>query len=374
MSEQVRSSFKKWDSEGRGIISKDEFSCVLRFLDPRTTDSEINALLSAVQINHDDKVNYERFVNWLFCEIPDAFSKLGVEEFNAAAENKCLWEVALSGAIANASKLHPKAKVDNYFADVRTRLSGQEFTERARRLFSDRCRSAAVTLLDMDAVATLLDIALIYAADMEAVVRPTSDEIRVAFDSHDAQCESRGSLDVDAFMNLVRHLQVQVALATLLEVETRTAQALKQLKSDKSLRERGLWEEAVSTAVARGCQKFDKSAVEAYFKQVRDKLSGTAYAEHVKGPIFAQVDTNKDGKVEFTEAYNLINSTLQCAADLGKMPRPKQDVLQEVFEAHDTIAEGWDFMGGEEFLNLMRYLQVQVAEAMMPFSQVIKGA
>jgi hypothetical protein len=163
-------------------------------------------------------------------------------------------------------------------------------------------------------------------------------------------------------------------MATLLECEARTAQNIQQLRLDSSLRERGLWKEAKTAAIAKASQRFNKAAVEKYFEAVTAKLTAPEYVEHVKGTFFINTDTNKDGKVSFEEALGLINSTLQCAADLGGAAKPLPEAIREVFDAHDTITEGWNFMGGDEFLNLMRYLQVQVAEAMLPLSQLIKEA
>lgn len=372
IAEQVRSSFRKWDSEGKGIISKDELATVLRFLDPLASDEEIDALFSAAQINHDDKINYERFVTWLFCDIPDVFGKLGIAEFNTAARSKCLWEVALNSAMANAARQLPKAKTDAYFADVRERVAGPEFTEHARRLFLERRSSSQNQGAGFQEVSLLIDGALFFTTDMESVVRPSANAVRAAFDAHDAKAGGRGHLLADEFVDLVRHLQVQVAVATLLEAEARTARNLNQLKSNTALREKGLWEDAMATAIAKACQRFNSAAVKQYFDGVNARLTAAEYVEHVKGAFFVQVDADKDGKVSFDEAIDLIANSLCCAADIGGSAKPRQTLLREVFDAHDTIAHGWNYMGGEEFLNLMRYLQVQVAEAMLPMSQIVK--
>lgn len=372
MSEQVRLSFRKWDVEGTGVILKNELAYLLRFLDPKTTDGELNAIFAAAQINHEDTINYERFVTWLFCEIPDVFGKLSITDFNKAVESKSLWEVALSSAIADAAEHYPKTKVDAYFSDVRARVVSAVFSEKARRCFFERFGSGNQQKSRFEEVAALLDEVVLCSADMAFVARPPLNDVRVAFDAHDAKAGGRGYLEAEVFVSLVRYIQVQVALATFLAAEGRIVQGLKQLQSNQALREQGLWTVAMSSAKAKSCQRFDEAAVNQYFEEVQARLTNTAYAEHVKGPLLAQVDVNKDGKVSFPEALGLIKSTLQCAADLSGAQKPTPEAIREVFDAHDTVVQGWDFMGGDEFLNLMRYLQVQVAEGMLPLSQLVK--
>lgn len=372
MSTQVRSSFQKWDAEGSGLILKDELAHVLRNLDPQTTDDELNALFSCAKINYEDKISYERFLSWLFCDIPDDFGKLEVTEFNTAAGSKSLLEVAFTAAVADASQKLTIARVNSYFKDVRKRIGGSEFMDHARRQFAARSSGQRDTAT-LEEVLCLLDSTLLSTADMAAATRPSPDEIRIAFEAHDAEVGGRGCLDVGAFVRLAQYLQVRVALATLLQAELRVAQHLQELQLNKGTpRERGLWQAALATAKAKALQRFNGESVERYFGPVHAQLSSEQYAEHVRGAVFTKVDANKDGKVSFDEALGLINSSLQCAADLGGTEKPTSKAFREVFTAHDTIVEGWDFMGGDEFLNLMRYLQVQVAEAMMPFSDVIK--
>lgn len=366
MSDEVRLSFQKWDAQGRGAILKDELTGLLRRLDPNTTDEELNALLSAAQVNHDGSISYERFLAWLFCDVPDVFGQLGIEEFNVAATSKCLWDIALSAAVADAGRQQPKAKVDAYFSDVRKKIAGPTFTDSVRWGFFERFVKIQPKRATFEDVVDLIDNAFV-----QTLVKPTRNDIRVAFDAIDAQAGSRGWLDADGFIDLVRYFQVQVASATLREAEARAAQNLKQIQVDKEMREKGLWKEAIIIAKAKACQRFNETAVETYFEEVDTRLTGEAYAKHVTGVVFAKVDTNKDGKVSFDEALQLIRSTLQCAADLAGAQKPTAEAIREVFDAHDTMAQGWDFMGGDEFLNLMRYLQVQVADAMLPLSELI---
>jgi len=372
MSEHVRLSFRKWDVDGTGIISQDELGFLLRSLDPQTTDEDISVLFSAAQIDHEDKIHYERFVTWLFSDQLDVFGKLGIAEFNTAVESKCLWEIALSAAVESAAKEWPKAKVDAYFSDVRGRVMAPEFAHHVEQAFSNRSNNGQNESVSFEEVVRFAESALQCTANMAAITMPPPNDIRIAFDAHDAKGDGRGRLATNELVDLMRYLQVRVALATLIETETRATEDLKLLNSNKILREKGLWEGAIASAKAKAFQRYDKTAVDSYFEEVKQRLCSAEYGTHVKGDFFTQVDTDKDGKVSFDEASGLISSTLVCCADLAGIQKPTKKSIRRVFDAHDTTVKGLNFLGEDEFLNLMRYLQVQVAEAMLPLSLVVK--
>mmetsp|Transcript_105234 Transcript_105234/g.280147 ORF Transcript_105234/g.280147 Transcript_105234/m.280147 type:complete len:227 (-) Transcript_105234:36-716(-) len=138
-------------------------------------------------------------------------------------------------------------------------------------------------------------------------------------------------------------------------------------------RERGLWEGALTNAISKYSEKYPAEKVTQYFDEVQNRLGGQEYAAHVKGAFFKRVDKNEDGKVDFQEAFSLIRKSLQCAADLGAAEKPTVDEIRAAFDAHDTLVSGRGRMGVDEFLNLTRYLQVRVAEAMLPLSQLVRG-
>lgn len=140
----------------------------------------------------------------------------------------------------------------------------------------------------------------------------------------------------------------------------------------EAARERGLWEGAIVAARAEAATKFPPERVNRYFDEVYSRLIGADYIAHVKGTFFEKVDRDRDGRVSFSEAAALISKSLQCAADLGHGVRPSQEEVRAAFDAHDTLIEGRGRMGVDEFLNLARYLQVRVAEAMLPLSQVVR--
>jgi Ca2+-binding EF-hand superfamily protein len=373
MSERVRHAFRKLDTEGKGVILKKELAYVLRQLDPQTTDGELKVLFSAAEVATDDpRINYERFVSWLFCDLPEVSFNLGFLDNKAMqpAKGQSLYELALRSSIIEASEKQAKAKVETYFADVENKIKGQTFTTNARSQFSSKFGDQAC--ISFDEVVGLVESTVNCTADMATVTKPSKNDIRVAFDAQSAHISGQGKLGFNDVLDVVRVLQVRVALATLLEAENRAADDVKRFQDGQTLRTKGLWRGTLAVAKAKASQRFNGAAVESYFQGVTERLSSPEYAAHVKGEFFKQTDTNKDGKVSFGEAMSVISSTLQCAADLGGSQKPTPEAIREAFDAHDTIEEGWNFMGGDEFLNLMRYLQVRVAEVMLPLSQLVK--
>lgn len=348
MSNEIRSIFQEWDVEGSGFILTDQLAEVLRRFGD---DLNVNALLSSAQIKPGDKIAYEAFLAWLFCDE------------SAGAAKTCLWEGALTKAVSDASRKLPSTKVDAYFSDVRDKVTGPQFTKYVRGKFYASLPSA-----NFNEVLNVVNATLLCTAS----TRLSPDQIRSEFDAHVAAA-GRGCLEIEEFVNLFRSLQVQVALATLLYGEARAERAVQQMLSQKGSRENGLWESAMVSAREKGQQRFDRAAVDKYFDEVYARLSSAQYAEHVKGALFTKVDSDKDGKVSFQEVLGLIRQTLQCAADVGGSQAPTPEAIQEVFIAHDSDVVGYGFMGSDEFLNLMRYLQVRVAEAMLPLSKGIKG-
>eukprot|EP00419_Tripos_fusus_P000974 CAMPEP_0172675676 /NCGR_PEP_ID=MMETSP1074-20121228/13419_1 /TAXON_ID=2916 /ORGANISM="Ceratium fusus, Strain PA161109" /LENGTH=269 /DNA_ID=CAMNT_0013493165 /DNA_START=46 /DNA_END=850 /DNA_ORIENTATION=- len=135
----------------------------------------------------------------------------------------------------------------------------------------------------------------------------------------------------------------------------------------------GLWEGAVSDSRAKFSDAYPVERVNQYFDEVQARLGGQEYEEHVKGTFFNRVDKNKDGKVDFQEAYSLIRKSLQCAADITGSAKPTAEEIRAAFDAHDEFSSGRGRMGVDEFTNLCRYLQVRVAEAMLPPQQLGQG-
>merc|ERR1712187_854095 len=64
--DNVTRCFKKFDTRGRGMITREDLSGVLVRLDPnRWNDRSVSALMQAADRNGDGFINYNEFVTWL---------------------------------------------------------------------------------------------------------------------------------------------------------------------------------------------------------------------------------------------------------------------------------------------------------------------
>lgn len=240
-SEKVMQAFRHWDVDGSGIIARRELLGIIKRLCPEIDDRDLDMLFTAAGVHGDGQLNYEEFLNWLWCDLSDA-----------AAESK-------AGAGAK-----PEAEA--------------------------------------------------------------------------------------AFGNFA-----------------------KGLAAAEAAKERGLWEDALIAAREKAAEIYPRAKVQQYYDEVYKRLDGQEYIGDVKGTYFSRIDANKDGLVTFEEAAKLIKKSLNCAADFEKAPKPTAEEIRFAFDAHDTLADGRGRMGVDAFLNLHRYLQVRVAEAMLPLSQLVRG-
>lgn len=209
-----------------------------------------------------------------------------------------------------------------------------------------------------------------------------SDRVREAFKTWDT--EGDGTITKTGLIRLLRKIAPQVTesdLEVLFEAAGATDAppgSVKYLEfitylwsDDEAARARGLWEEAIRKARENACRMWPADKVACYWDEVEKRLKSEQYIDHVRSKMFVQVDQDQDGRVSFEEAKALICKSLSCAADLTKAPGPTRDEVRLAFDAHDTLVEGRGRMGVEEFVNLARYLQVIVAEAMQGFSKVL---
>jgi len=63
--EQISAAFRDWDADGNGLISKQEFIDVMRDLGNFSVD-DLHRLFDAADQNHDDSLNYEEFLTWIY--------------------------------------------------------------------------------------------------------------------------------------------------------------------------------------------------------------------------------------------------------------------------------------------------------------------
>ena len=96
-----------------------------------------------------------------------------------------------------------------------------KFADRVQRLFAEQCGDDPKKSANLEEYLRLSESIVQCSSNMAATATPTPDEIRVAFEAHDARAGGQGRLAVDELVNLTRYLQVRVALATLMETEAR---------------------------------------------------------------------------------------------------------------------------------------------------------
>mmetsp|Transcript_78277 Transcript_78277/g.162593 ORF Transcript_78277/g.162593 Transcript_78277/m.162593 type:complete len:240 (-) Transcript_78277:249-968(-) len=158
--------------------------------------------------------------------------------------------------------------------------------------------------------------------------------------------------------------------------ETSTRQPVETYDSeeiDEEARRRGLWQAELVAAAERACREYPEDKVRQYFREVSARLESEEYLSHVKGQYFQCVDLDHDGKISFIEAASVIAKSLKCVADIeGSHELPRMKDIRRAFDAHDTLVFGRGHMGADEFLNLMRYLQVRVAAAALPMSKYFR--
>jgi len=65
--EKIKQMFKDWDTHGTGYISKDELKAVMTQLNQGqpVEDEEVSIIFKKVDQNHDGKIQYEEFVEWV---------------------------------------------------------------------------------------------------------------------------------------------------------------------------------------------------------------------------------------------------------------------------------------------------------------------
>lgn len=142
---------------------------------------------------------------------------------------------------------------------------------------------------------------------------------------------------------------------------------------DEEARRRGLWEGSLAEAMRKASEKYAADKVCSYWGEVQARLVSEEYINHVQGEYFKRVDADHDGKISLNEVSEVIAKSLKCVADImGTHQQPTMQEIRAAFDAHDTLATGRGVMGVDEFLNLMRYLQVRVAEAAMAMSRIFQ--
>merc|ERR1719386_610523 len=64
--DKIKDSFRQWDQDGSGSISKAELERVLTALNPSFTKKDIAAIIKQADKNKDGVIDYDEFVEWLY--------------------------------------------------------------------------------------------------------------------------------------------------------------------------------------------------------------------------------------------------------------------------------------------------------------------
>ncbi|CAE7599404.1 cal-1 [Symbiodinium sp. CCMP2456] len=62
----VKATFRAWDKDGNGKLSKREFWGVMKTLNCGMTDAKIQLLYSAMDADNDGKISYDEWINYMF--------------------------------------------------------------------------------------------------------------------------------------------------------------------------------------------------------------------------------------------------------------------------------------------------------------------
>merc|ERR1712060_839386 len=64
--DRVKKTFKRWDADGDGKISKAEMYQIFHELDKRFTREIVEKMFAAADANRDGAILYDEFIQWLF--------------------------------------------------------------------------------------------------------------------------------------------------------------------------------------------------------------------------------------------------------------------------------------------------------------------
>mmetsp|Transcript_18132 Transcript_18132/g.42443 ORF Transcript_18132/g.42443 Transcript_18132/m.42443 type:complete len:177 (+) Transcript_18132:80-610(+) len=62
----VKATFRAWDKDGNGKLSKREFFGVMKGLNSKLSDAKIQLLYSAMDEDNDGRISYEEWINYMF--------------------------------------------------------------------------------------------------------------------------------------------------------------------------------------------------------------------------------------------------------------------------------------------------------------------
>ncbi|CAJ1367768.1 unnamed protein product [Effrenium voratum] len=65
-SDMIKATFRAWDTDRSGKLSRKEFFSVMKSLNKSMTDAKITLLYTAMDRDHDGKISYEEWIDYMF--------------------------------------------------------------------------------------------------------------------------------------------------------------------------------------------------------------------------------------------------------------------------------------------------------------------
>lgn len=208
--DDLKATFKKWDADGSGTISKDELFAVFKALDPSFMTIELDEIMSEADVNRDGQIDVDEFITWLSGGKGQGGENMGPTMSIFQGE---IWEQKLMQSKSEAIKEYPKRrkKIEEHFDQMKERLSSDDFISNVVSMFLEMTDANEDGIISYDEAKDHIEPTLerLHTDDSRYKSRKLEEaEIKAAFDAHDTMAEGKGKLGKEEFANLVRYLQV----------------------------------------------------------------------------------------------------------------------------------------------------------------------
>lgn len=208
--DDLKATFKKWDADGSGTISKDELFAVFKALDPSFMTIELDEIMSEADVNRDGQIDVDEFITWLSGGQGKGGENMGPTMSIFQGE---IWEQKLMQSKSEAISGYPKhrKKIEEHFDQMKERLSSEDFVSNVVSMFLEMTDANEDGVISYDEAKDLIEPALerLHTDDSRYKSRKLEEaEIKAAFDAHDTMAEGKGKMGKEEFANLVRYLQV----------------------------------------------------------------------------------------------------------------------------------------------------------------------
>lgn len=200
--ESLKATFKRWDTDGSGTISKDELYAIFKALDDKIDKSELDEMMNDADVNKDGKIDINEFINWCMGE--------SMEMSVPTAE---IWEEKLQMVKDEALQEFPGwlAKVEKHFTQLKERLSSEAFEKNVISMFMQGQDKDGDGLISYEEVKDLIEptFEMLYRTNPRLKKNKVDEAtLKAAFDAHDTAEAGKGKMGKSEFGNLFKYLQV----------------------------------------------------------------------------------------------------------------------------------------------------------------------